>query len=215
MGNFDPLFMVLIVVVIVPAIALHEFAHAKFADLAGDPTPRSMGRVTVNPLVHFDPIGFLMVLITATTGFGIGWGRPVIVDPRRMRNPKWDHFISVLAGPMCNLLQAVVYGVAFRLALAFQAPEVFLQWFGLGVAINLSLCFFNLIPFGPLDGHWLVGAFMPDKIRVAWNRFSVTTGALILFIVIIAGQFAHVSIIGSLIQPPVRAVAHLLGVDLA
>ena len=65
--------MVLVILVIIPAIALHEFGHAKFADLAGDPTPRAMGRVTLNPVAHFDPLGFVMIIITSLSGFGIGW----------------------------------------------------------------------------------------------------------------------------------------------
>ena len=126
-----------------------------------------------------------------------------------MNNPRWDHFVSVLAGPMMNILQAVVYGLGARVALRFGGSDLLIDWLFLGVEINLSLCFFNLIPFGPLDGHWLVGTFLPDKQRLVWNRFSQSTGAIILFGLIVIGQFSpQYSIITLLIRPPVEALSH-------
>ena len=82
------------------SIAIPEYAHCKFADMAGDPTPGIYGRVTLNPLVHLDPIGTIMIVLTSITGFGIGWGRPAPMDPRKMKDPRWDHFWSVAAGTL-------------------------------------------------------------------------------------------------------------------
>src|SRR5688500_10381483 len=87
-------------IVILFAIGLHEYCHAKFADMAGDPTPRYYGRVTLNLFNHFDPLGTIMIIVTMLSGFGIGWGKPVPMDPSKMRNPRWDHFVAVLAGPL-------------------------------------------------------------------------------------------------------------------
>lgn len=178
-------------VVVLFALSFHEFAHAWVADAAGDPTPRMMGRVTLNPLKHLDPLGTIMIVISSLAGFGIGWGKPVMVNPSKMRNPRWDHFMSVAAGPLSNLVQAGVYGVALRLlvpnvANATGEPPTYLFTFlFLGVLINVSLAVFNLIPIGPLDGHWLVGAFLPAEMRMKWYRFNHGPGMIIFLILVI------------------------------
>jgi Zn-dependent protease len=101
-GDFSVSLVALVVIIL--SLSLHEFGHAKFADMAGDPTPRSMGRVTLNPIAHLDPLGFLMICIMVFSGVGLGWGKPVMVRPDKMRNPRWDHFASVLAGPLMNFV---------------------------------------------------------------------------------------------------------------
>ncbi len=106
-----PELIVMQLVIIFGSIALHEFGHAKSADAAGDPTPRAQGRVTLNPFAHLDPIGAIMVVVTTMSGFGIGWGKPVMVNPRLMRNPRWDQFMSVLWGPLTNLLLAIFFAI--------------------------------------------------------------------------------------------------------
>ena len=104
MNGVPPEAILAIGIVIFFGLGLHEYAHAKFADLAGDPTPRYYGRVTLNLFKHFDLLGAIMIAFTAISGFGIGWGKPVPMDPRKMRNPRWDHFVAVAAGPLSNLL---------------------------------------------------------------------------------------------------------------
>jgi Zn-dependent protease len=213
----SPLEVGLSIVVILLSIALHEYAHAKTADAAGDPTPRMMGRVTLNPLAHLDPLGTLFIFITVLVGFGIGWGKPVMVMPNKMRNPRWDHFFSVLAGPMTNLMLAGIFAILFRILsmtttmaldlgnLAYSDP-IPLALF-LGVVINVGLFFFNLIPIGPLDGHWLVGAFLPDPQRLAWYKFNRGPGTVILFILIILNSNPELSILGRVLWPAVGRVA--------
>lgn len=201
-------------------IGLHEYAHCKFADLAGDPTPRFFGRVTLNLFKHFDPIGTLMMFLTMISGVGIGWGKPAPINPEKMRNPRWDTFIAVIAGPISNIAQAVVYAIFLRLAIntsvltsvdlelvfAMSQSGPFLGYLCVfGILTNLSLAAFNLIPFGVLDGHWLVGLLMPEKPRHYWFKFSRTTGWYILIGVILIGQLSGFSIIGRLIGPPVMA----------
>lgn len=203
-------------IVIFFAIGLHEYAHAKFADMAGDPTPAYYGRVTLNLFKHFDPLGTIMIIFTIWTGYGIGWGRPVPVDPRKMRNPRMDHFISVAAGPLSNLAQAVVWALLLRaVGLAPQSGMTFIAYLGLfGVMTNLSLCFFNLIPLGPLDGHWLVGALLPDRQRVQWYQFNRQMGGFILLGIIIFGQYSGQSLIFQVIAPPIRFLFRILvGID--
>ena len=201
MKDIDPVQILLIVLVIFPAIGLHEYGHAKFADMAGDPTPRNQGRVTLNLFSHFDPLGFLMMMITAVTGYGIGWGRPVQVNPSLMKDPRWDHFISVAAGPLINLCQAAVYGLIYRLSVYGFPEPILIQWTLLGVIINLSLFAFNLIPLGILEGHWLLGLLLPPKQRQSWYAFNRSYGFAILIGLILWGQITDRPTIGLVIRP--------------
>lgn len=196
MGNFDPMRILMSLLVFIPAITIHEYCHAKFADMAGDMTPRSQGRVTLNPLSHLDPLGTIMMVISSIAGFGIGWGKPVMVNVGKMKNPRWDHFVSVVMGPVSNLCLALVFAIYIRVfgisqeALGSYMPgSPIKDFFGLfileSLIINLSLFFFNLIPLGPLDGHWLVGAFLPPPQRNAWYQFCHGPGMFIFLILVL------------------------------
>jgi Zn-dependent protease len=192
--------MVMSILVALLSIAIHEYAHCKFADMAGDPTPGIYGRVTLNPLVHLDPLGTIMIVFTSISGFGIGWGRPAPMDPRKMKDPRWDHFWAVAAGPLSNILQAGIYAIVLRgLILAgmvgpgqLELLKVFLI---LGVIVNIGLALFNLIPLGPLDGHWLVGLLMPEPQRIRWFQWNRVAGSILLLILVLGGPFIR-SIIG-------------------
>jgi len=186
------------------AIGLHEYAHCKFADMAGDPTPAYYGRVTLDLTKHFEMSGVIMMVITTMTGFGIGWGKPSPVNPAKMRNPRLDWFISVAAGPISNLVQATIYALILRLGIKAQIFEqlgdpsirMFVSaWLVYGVAINIGLACFNLIPFGPLDGHWLVGLMLPEKQRHYWFKFNQQVGMPGLFVVIILMQVLNISLL--------------------
>jgi len=200
-------------VIIFLSIALHEFGHAKSADAAGDPTPRMMGRVTLNPFAHFDPLGSIMVIITVFSGFGIGWGKPVMVDPRNMQNPRWDHFMSVLWGPLTNVILAVVCAAVFRVAFVNGLSPLD-SWMFFAVVINLALAFFNLLPLGPLDGHWLFGALLPPHLGVRFIQFSRTYGLLILLALVFGGQImrqaGQPSPLEVILWNPVLSIAELL-----
>lgn len=187
----DVSYVVIALIVILGSIALHEFAHAKSADSYGDPTPRSQGRVTLNPLAHLDPLGTVMIIITVVAGFGIGWGKPVMVDPRKMENPRWDHLFSVLWGPLTNVIIAVGIAFIFRVAVVTGLPisELVLQFATIGVFINLALAVFNMIPIGPLDGHWILGILMPPEIGYKFMHWSQRQGSLILLAVIFIGPY--------------------------
>ncbi len=203
--NFDILRLVLNMSIFIPAIALHEFCHAKFADLAGDMTPRSQGRVTLNPLAHLDPIGTIMMVLSSIAGVGIGWGKPVMVNVSKMKNPRWDHFVSVVMGPVSNLCIAMVCAILIKSGLisnqlirevtdgpgflntsvAFSSIGHFAAAYAfLSLIVNLGLFFFNLIPLGPLDGHWLVGAMLPPIQRNQWYKFCHGPGMLIFLALI-------------------------------
>ncbi len=217
------------------AIGIHEYCHAKLADLAGDPTPRYFGRVTLNLTKHFELMGTIMIVITSLAGVGIGWGKPVPMDPSKMKNPKWDHFVAVAAGPASNFIQAGVFALLVRLGIA-ASPEfagalsvvldrgsitdpvatygfgmAFLAaWLFTAVIINVALCLFNLIPLGPLDGMWLLGTFMPVESRLRWTRFNLTIGGFIFIGLIIVSQMSDLDIIGGIIGPPLVTIVKFL-----
>lgn len=210
-------------IVIFVGIGLHEFAHCKMADAAGDPTPRLAGRVTLNLFKHFDPMGVIFILITTFTGFGIGWGKPAPMNPSKMNNPRWDFFMAVAAGPLSNVLQACVYAMVFR-GIAAISPGLlqsqFLTTFLiLGVIANISLFLFNLIPLGVLDGHYLVGLLLPEKPRIKWFQFNRSIGSFMFIAFILGDQLlasaTGISLFGSLIATPARLVtSFLLGQNL-
>ncbi|HSI73993.1 MAG TPA: site-2 protease family protein, partial [Fimbriimonas sp.] len=147
----------------------------------------------------------------------IGWGKPVMVRPDKMRNPRWDHFVSVLAGPAMNFLQAVGYAFLLRLlatAGLFNGGNLaFLYLFLLlGVAINVSLMLFNLIPIGPLDGHWLVGAFMPEPMQLRWYQFNRGIGSIVFLLLVLIPRGSEFDILGRYFGPFVmRVTAFFLG----
>ncbi len=211
-------------IIIFFAIGIHEYCHCKFADLAGDPTPRFYGRVTLNLFKHFDPLGTIMIAVSSISGYGIGWGKPAPINPSKMRNPRWDTFIAVAAGPLSNLLQATLFGFLLRLSLAsgsFSTEDVFAALvrhhtnplaalFTIGVEINLALFLFNLIPFGILDGHWLVGQLLPEPQRLGWYRFNRQVGWQILVGIILIGQFTPFNPLGALLGKPLFFLFRLL-----
>jgi Zn-dependent protease len=140
-------------------LTFHEFGHAWMAWKLGDDTARSQGRVSLNPLVHIDPIGTvilpLLLVFTAPGGFFAGWAKPVPVDPDNLRNPRTDDIMITLAGPWMNLLLAVALAALARLGYAIHAGG--LAEVCKGTAhLSLLLCFFNLLPIPPLDGSQVV-----------------------------------------------------------
>jgi len=222
--DFDPQRMVPIIVVGFFAIGLHEYAHCKFADMAGDPTPGIYGRVTLKLWKHFEPIGTVMMLLSAATGYGIGWGRPAPIDPTKMRNPRLDTFVAVAAGPISNLLQAVVWALVARFLLvshqididaifpqSVDTPYSFIgTLFFYGVFLNLSLAFFNLFPIPPLDGHWLFGLLLPQPAQDKWFYYSRRYGWYILLGFVFIGQSNPQLSIFRLAAPVIRGIASIL-----
>lgn len=201
-------------IVIFFAIGIHEYCHAKFADMAGDPTPATYGRVTLNLTKHFEPLGTIMIVVTSLTGFGIGWGKPVPMNPSRMRNPRIDHLVAVAAGPISNLIQATIFGLVLRLlalGVGLEAvPSFLLTLLVFGVMINLALFFFNCIPLGPLDGMWIVSSFMNNMTRQRWVQFNLTTGGILLLALILFSQFSGTGIIRLLVIAPARSMFRIL-----
>lgn len=176
--------VVLWLTVVILSLTVHEFAHAKYADWAGDPTPRRQGRVTLNPIAHLDPLGTLLIIMVAISGFGFGWGKPVEVNPGYFRNPRRDWVMCAFAGPLSNLLLAVVFALILRLAPIPNPKSLFSNIFLLFalymVITNVGLAVFNMLPIHPLDGSKVLSGFLPDVFDRAYWRWQLTYGPILL-----------------------------------
>ncbi|MBT3412550.1 MAG: site-2 protease family protein [Candidatus Jacksonbacteria bacterium] len=209
----DPVFFVIWVVAIVYGITIHEFAHVAMARYLGDHTGEDMGRLTLNPLAHVDPMGFLLLLV-----IGFGWGRPAPFNPfnlHKVKSAKLGSALVALAGPVSNLLSIFVFVVVTRVLLgsfAFSPESLIIQFFIFLIMINVVLMVFNLLPIPPLDGSKIAYALLPDSYE--WQQRKAmweTKGPWILFLVIIIDSFTPGSFLGGLFQWFFGLVLKMLG----
>ena len=160
------------------AITIHEFAHGWAAGFYGDPTAKLMGRLTLNPLAHLDLMGTIFLLLA-----GFGWGKPVVINSNNFKNPKLDNLTVSLAGPLSNLLLAVVLGLVYRV---LNLPTLLEGFIVLIVFFNLVLMIFNLLPIPPLDGSHILALFMSEKNFLTLQQIGIP---LLFFIIIFSGLF--------------------------
>lgn len=167
------------------AAAGHEYAHAKAADLLGDPTPRMMGRLTMNPFVHLDLVGSLALIIG-----GFGWAKPVIVNPTNFKDPRTDDMIVSIAGPMANILMAFIAYVIMRSldVVGLLENESLYLVLLLIVVYNINFAILNMMPIPPLDGSHILINFLPLKWQVHIARFSIVS--LLILIAILNSPIA-------------------------
>ncbi len=175
-------------------IILHEVAHGWVAAKRGDPTARLMGRLTLNPVPHIDPMGLLVFVMTSLSGaFVFGWAKPVPVDPRYFKNPQKDMMLVSLAGPVTNLILAFIFTLMLRVFLEFLPFSVwhdnatyifFILMFQTGIVINAGLCWLNLLPIPPLDGSKVVAYFLPRNL--AWQYMSAGKYGFVILILLLA-----------------------------
>jgi len=211
----DALFLFATLLSLLIAVTVHEFFHAWTANQLGDPTAKYLGRVSLNPLVHLDPLGTVMMVVTTLTGMGLGWGKPVPISPYRLRyGPRLGSGIVALSGPLSNLLLAILVGLVMRFAPMLPATiHLFLTAI---IWTNLIIAMFNLIPLPPLDGHSvLLGLLSLSRSRWAWrvSRFIAGLqryGPMALLGVILISQILGLNLIGSIIGPPARALYRIL-----
>ena len=212
---FEPLQIVLYILVLVVSISIHEFAHAWSAYELGDPTARNLGRLTLNPIKHFDPLGALMIVFMSIAGWGIGWGRPVPVNPYNLRtNPRVGMGLTSAAGPFSNLVLAALFAIPLRLGL--NVPSAVLTFFWAMVIVNVSLALFNLIPLPPLDGFHVVQGIL-GTFRTRWayewgGRLDKLApfGPVLLLGLLSLGWFSGFSPISWILGPPRDAILGLL-----
>lgn len=169
-------------------LPLHEFAHGWVANKLGDPTAKLNGRLTLNPLASVDPVGAFALL-----AIGFGWAKPVPVDPRYFKKPKRDMAITALAGPVSNLLAALVGAilvVVFEAFVPYNGVTFFiynvLYYY---VVVNISLAVFNLIPVPPLDGSRIIGAFLSDRALATYYRYQ-NMFVMVLLLLMMTGAFS-------------------------
>ncbi len=197
------LLFALVTVALIVSLTFHEYAHAAVAKLSGDSTAELAGRLTLNPLPHIDPMGLLMVMLV-----GFGYAKPVPVDPRYLRSPRADLWIAA-AGPVMNLLLAVVVWNGFLALRGAGVGFVFLpgpQTFVLLlVRINLLLMLFNLIPLGPLDGHWILPHLLPAAAARWYRYYNARFGSYALYGLILL-SFVGVPVFRTLMAIAARLV---------
>lgn len=187
--------------VLVISLTVHELAHAKSAEMAGDDTARRAGRITLNPLAHLDPLGSLMMVLTVIGGIGIGWAKPVPVDPYRFRNPRWDNLKVSLWGPLSNLLLAFFFAQIIRFY-GNHLGNVDYLFVGYFVIINIGLAVFNLIPIAPLDGSHIMSSLLPLEQARRYELFMAQYGGIILLALVFMGPMFGFSILRMILGPP-------------
>lgn len=210
----NPLSFVLGLVGLVIAITIHEFSHAYAAEHLGDPTPRLQGRLTLNPLAHLDPLGTLALLLLR-----FGWGKPVQFDPYNLRHPRRDAAIISLAGPVANLVLALMCSVLIHILFTVRLTLLSNPFLGMTaylligilqplIIINVILAIFNLVPVSPLDGFKIVGGMLPEEYSQQWYQLESYGMLFLLFLIL--PIFGGNSAISNFISPIINVVLSLL-----
>ena len=203
--------------IILLSLSFHEAAHAYVAYKLGDPTARNLGRCTINPIKHLDPIGFLVMLL-----LGVGWAKPVPIFARNFRDARKGMAISSLAGPVSNFLLALIMGlllgastVGFYYAYYIAASEVAVRamslictFFYYGVFLNVSLAIFNFIPVPPFDGSRILGLLLPPKYYFRIMKYEQYSGLIFLGIIVVLSWF-DISLISWIVSPVTDGIAWL------
>jgi len=192
----NPLLIIYMAVALLISLSVHEASHALVADQLGDPTARRMGRLTLNPIAHLDPMGAFVLIISSLAGFGIGWGKPVPVNPNYLRRgplatlangPLVGMAIVALAGPVSNLLLAILGTQILRTDVL---PGRFMGTF---IFVNVLLAVFNLIPIPPLDGYRVLLGLLPTKPAYSLARLEpYGPGVLILLVFLAPGVLSTI-----------------------
>ena len=171
------------IVALLVGLTFHEFSHAFVADGLGDHRPRAMGRLTLNPLAHIDPIGAIMLLVA-----GFGWAKPVLVNPYALRGGRSAMAVVAAAGPVANVVVALAFAITFRVLDTFGLDSGFAPRFvELVVRLNVLLAIFNLIPIPPLDGYNVLLAFLPPRQALTVQRYA-PYGIIVLLLLVLLPQ---------------------------
>lgn len=183
----NPLLLLMLAPGLLFSLVIHEYAHARTALAFGDPTARDMGRITLNPLRHLDPIGTLMIFV-----IGFGWARPVPVNPANLHPPGKGDIAVSLAGPLSNLAFAMLLAVVVRILIAADAlgahslVEEVVKVMLFTMRVNICLFMFNLLPLFPLDGHHILREILPARRRYNYMAWQIRYGMIVLVAVMIA-----------------------------
>lgn len=193
----NPLLLIVFIVSILLAITVHEFAHAYTALRAGDPTAKVMGRVTLNPIAHLDPMGTIFLFLV-----GFGWGKPVPTNPNNFRR-KSDEIFIALSGIIANLVFAAILAIPLRIAsiqgIAIDS-SLWLNMLSIAVDINIVLAAFNILPIAPLDGSHVVEYFMNEESKINYRTY----GPFILLAILVLDRTSNLSILSGIMEPIIR-----------
>lgn len=198
-----PLFALAWVVAIILSLTVHEFAHALVGKWRGDDTAEKMGRLTLNPLAHLDPVGTLMLLFV-----GFGWAKPVPFDPRNLQSPAWDGVAIAFAGPAANLFLATLAAVVFRnlAEMNFAQDSLLPIFLILLVYTNLLLLMFNMLPIPPLDGSKVIDAiFYRTRYEMIAHWLNLYGPRILLGLVIVSLVIPQVNVFGFIQAPAILA----------
>lgn len=198
--NTDIISTIIQFILIVIALSVHEFAHAYAADKLGDPTPRLQGRLTLNPLSHLDPVGTLLILL-----IGFGWGKPVQFDPYNLKNPQIDTTKIAFAGPLSNILLAIITAIVIHLFSINNSLEVILHSF---IILNLGLATFNLIPVAPLDGFKIIGGLLNKTQAKSW--YELEQYGVYFLLALLLPIFNGHSLVNSILLPIINFLYTLI-----
>lgn len=191
--------------ILIASLTIHEAAHAITADRLGDPTARFLGRVSLNPVVHIDPIG--TILLPVLSMFSpiplLGWAKPVPVNLSHLRHPRRDFMIIAAAGPISNFLQAMAIAVVYRALFEPYSPDFLARVLAFAVQMNLMLAFFNLIPIPPLDGGNVLAGLVPESAARVLDQIR-QFGFIALYALMLSGM------LNTLIVPPTSYFTRLL-----
>ena len=210
-ANFDLEASLITLLAVVISITVHEFAHAFAADRIGDDLPRRQGRLTLLPTEHFDPLGFIMIVWMSFGGIGLGWGKPVQVNPGAFKHPRRDMILIAAAGPFSNLILAAITGLIIRLGglemlVGADGMTLIGHFLIVFLSVNLGLMLFNLIPIPPLDGSKILSNLLPFEQSVRYDRFMGQYG----FMLLIGLVFLAPRVLGMIIGPAQAELAALL-----
>lgn len=194
---------------IILGFSFHEFAHAFTAYKLGDDTAKNQGRLTLDPVAHIDPVGFIMLLLVH-----FGWAKPVPVNTRNFKYPKRDDMLVSIAGPISNFLIAILLAGIIKLFIVFNVPDNFFVQtiatvIGLGVVVNIGLGIFNLLPIPPLDGSHLLFNLLPPKYSYKLMEYSNVI-MIIMLVLLFTGVLG--GIIGPAIEWGVGLVYGIYGI---
>jgi len=209
--DISPELIIAIALILLVSFPVHEFSHALAAYRLGDGTAKLFGRLTLNPIVHFDPIGAAFLVITAITGSGLGWAKPTPVNPANLRYGSVGDAIVSFAGPASNLVLAVAAALPLRLIihsdLIAQVPTFAQNVLFNFIFINVALFLFNLVPIPPLDGSKILLAALDPRTAYQLRPVLSQYGPILLLVVIFTGIASRV--IGPLIEGIVRLLLGL------
>ncbi|MBI4281424.1 site-2 protease family protein [Candidatus Uhrbacteria bacterium] len=192
----DPLLSLAALIAVVFSLTLHEFTHAAIGTFLGDPTAKNEGRLSLNPFVHIDIWGFLLLL---TSGFG--WAKPVPFNPYALRFRWGGTFLIALSGPAMNIFLATIAAVFIRTLSGVEYPSesIVIQFFNLLFTINVILALFNCIPIPPLDGARALLSLLPERYE-EWKVHYERVGPFLLVLMIIGDSWSGINIFGSLLE---------------